>query len=251
MPGLLQRLLPKRRQHVSKTAGSVEEEQASSKKAETEGGEVDLCTLIQEENNSHQAVLWVKAFCPYCEAAKDLLQREMKGMDVVIHDLSEAPRGQLVMEELERQTGQKTVPMVFIAGKAVGGNSDLQELYHSDELEKLLFPDIADGDQKFRAVWKGTVLAESDETIVVRGSSYYFPPQSIRRNFFKDSDHTSVCGWKGEATYFDLKVKGKKYRNGAWVYSDPLDEAKHFKEYISFDEGVAVMKGRETLRTKI
>ena len=56
-----------------------------------------------------------------------------------------------------------------------------------------------------KAVWNGAVIAESDDTVVVEGN-HYFPPDALRPEFFADSDRTSVCGWKGTASYFDVVV---------------------------------------------
>ena len=257
MPSLLKRF--QRRFSLTRTKPDETSSASSNHKAspnkQTDGGpdddndSVDITALITDENNSHQVVLWTKDYCPYCQIAQDLLTREMKGLDVAVHNLSKAPQGQLVLQELERQTGRTTVPNIFIHGKPIGGNSELQELYHSDQLEILLFPGFHD--QKYRAVWKGTVLAETETPVIVRGFSYYFPPESIRRKYFHESNDTSVCGWKGQASYFDVRVKGKRYKNAAWCYKDPTEEAFHFKDYLSFDENVVVMKGREIQRTKL
>lgn len=56
-----------------------------------------------------------------------------------------------------------------------------------------------------KAVWKNQVLAESDETIVIEGN-HYFPPESIHKEFFQESDQTSVCPWKGLAGYYDIVI---------------------------------------------
>ena len=54
-----------------------------------------------------------------------------------------------------------------------------------------------------KAIWNGTVVAESDATRVVEGN-HYFPPDSVKGEYFKDSSTTSTCPWKGEATYYSL-----------------------------------------------
>ena len=51
-----------------------------------------------------------------------------------------------------------------------------------------------------KAVWNDQVIAESDDTVVVEGN-HYFPANSLKREFFSDSDTTSVCPWKGTASY--------------------------------------------------
>lgn len=90
-----------------------------------------------------------------------------------------------------------------------------------------------------KAIWNGTVVAESDATVVVEGN-HYFPPDSIRREFFRESTHTSVCGWKGTASYFSLEVEGETNENAAWTYPDPKAAAKEIEGHVAFWRGVKV-----------
>jgi uncharacterized protein (DUF427 family) len=90
-----------------------------------------------------------------------------------------------------------------------------------------------------KAIWNGTVLADSDETIVVEGN-HYFPPKSINQNYFKPSKTHSTCPWKGEASYFNVVVEGKTNEDAAWSYPDPKKEAEHFKDYVAFWRGVQI-----------
>jgi uncharacterized protein (DUF427 family) len=90
-----------------------------------------------------------------------------------------------------------------------------------------------------RATWNGTVLAESDRTEVVEGN-HYFPPESIRREHFRDSATHTVCGWKGTASYYDVVVGDQVNRDAAWYYPEPKDAAAQIKGYIAFWRGVEV-----------
>jgi uncharacterized protein (DUF427 family) len=90
-----------------------------------------------------------------------------------------------------------------------------------------------------RAIWNGAVLAESDDTIVVEGN-HYFPRGAVHEDYFADSDHHTVCGWKGTASYFDVVVGGDVNRNAAWYYPDTLPEAKHIEGRVAFWKGVTV-----------
>ena len=69
------------------------------------------------------------------------------------------------------------------------------------------------------ATWTGALLAASDDCIVVEGNQY-FPPDSLRWEYFKPSRHTSVCGWKGTAQYYDIEVNGERNANAAWYYPE-------------------------------
>ena len=56
---------------------------------------------------------------------------------------------------------------------------------------------------KPKAVWNGVTLAESSRTEVVDGN-HYFPPNALNQEYFRASDHQTVCGWKGTASYYDV-----------------------------------------------
>jgi len=89
-----------------------------------------------------------------------------------------------------------------------------------------------------KAVWKGTTIAESDQTLVIEGN-HYFPPDAIRAEYFQDSDkHT--CPWKGEASYKTLAVDGQTNPDAAWFYPSPKDAAAEIKDYFAFWRGVEV-----------
>jgi uncharacterized protein (DUF427 family) len=89
------------------------------------------------------------------------------------------------------------------------------------------------------ATWNGAVLAESDRTIVVEGN-HYFPADSIKAEYFKDSNHHTTCGWKGVASYYSIEVEGQENPNAAWYYPTPKDAAKNITGYIAFWKGVQV-----------
>ena len=90
-----------------------------------------------------------------------------------------------------------------------------------------------------RATWKGTVLAESDRTIVVEGN-HYFPPDAVRRGHFRESETHTVCGWKGTASYYDVVVGGEVNKDAAWYYPTPKDAAKEITDYVAFWRGVDI-----------
>ena len=90
-----------------------------------------------------------------------------------------------------------------------------------------------------RATWNGAVLAESDEVELVEGN-VYFPPSSIRREFFKESQTHTVCGWKGLASYYDLEVGGRRNADAAWFYPSPREAALRVAGYVAFWHGVVV-----------
>ncbi len=90
-----------------------------------------------------------------------------------------------------------------------------------------------------KALWAGEIIAESEHCVELEGNQY-FPPESIRREFFKPSDHTTVCPWKGTAHYYDVEVNGVRNSNAAWYYPLPSDAANQIKDHVAFWHGVRV-----------
>ncbi len=90
-----------------------------------------------------------------------------------------------------------------------------------------------------KAMWNGAVLAESDSFEKVEGN-VYFPPDSLNREFFLDSDTTTFCPWKGTAHYLTIIVDGAENPDAAWYYPDPKDAARHIKDHVAFWRGVDV-----------
>ncbi len=90
-----------------------------------------------------------------------------------------------------------------------------------------------------KAIWNGAVLAESDRCEVVEGN-YYFPPESIHRQYFKESDKHTTCPWKGVASYYDIVVEGQVNKDAARYYTATKEAAQNIKGYTAFWKGVKV-----------
>ncbi|MDH4480463.1 MAG: DUF427 domain-containing protein [Rhodoferax sp.] len=90
-----------------------------------------------------------------------------------------------------------------------------------------------------KAIWKDTVIAESDATVMVEGN-HYFPESSVNRQFISFSNHKTSCPWKGQASYYSLIVNGDLNPDAAWTYADPKEAAANIKGYVAFWKGVQV-----------
>jgi len=90
-----------------------------------------------------------------------------------------------------------------------------------------------------KAVFNNVIIAESDNTVVVEGN-HYFPPQSLKKEYFTASDHKSTCPWKGLASYYSVNVDGKTETDAAWYYKSPSEAAKEIKDHVAFWKGVKV-----------
>jgi uncharacterized protein (DUF427 family) len=90
-----------------------------------------------------------------------------------------------------------------------------------------------------KATWNGAVIADSNTTVMIEGN-HYFPPDSVDRRYLQDSARTSVCPWKGTASYYDVVVDGQVNSAAAWTFREPKDKAAHVKDHIAFWGGVQV-----------
>lgn len=97
-----------------------------------------------------------------------------------------------------------------------------------------------------KATWNNTVIAEAPHEDLIRiEGNWYFPPSSIKQDYFKNSDHHTTCPWKGEASYYDIVIDGKTNEFGAWYYPHPNDSAikrvnNDFSRFVAFWNGVTV-----------
>jgi uncharacterized protein (DUF427 family) len=90
-----------------------------------------------------------------------------------------------------------------------------------------------------KATWNGTIIAESNRTEVVEGN-HYFPPQSLKQEYFQPSNTHSTCGWKGLCSYYSVVVNGETNKDAAWYYPEPKEAARNITGYVAFWKGVVV-----------
>ena len=90
-----------------------------------------------------------------------------------------------------------------------------------------------------KVIWNDIVLAESKETKVIEGN-YYFPPESLNKEYFVPSDTHTTCFWKGEASYYHIKSGDETLRDAAWYYPQASEAAKAIENYVAFYPVVTV-----------
>jgi uncharacterized protein (DUF427 family) len=90
-----------------------------------------------------------------------------------------------------------------------------------------------------QAWWNGHKIADSDATVVVEGN-HYFPPESLDQSVLRPSATTSVCPWKGTASYYTLAIDGAENKDAAWFYPDPKSAAEQIRGRVAFWKGVEV-----------
>ena len=90
-----------------------------------------------------------------------------------------------------------------------------------------------------RALWNGEVIAESEDTVVVEGN-HYFPKASLREDVLRDSGTTTVCPWKGTASYYSLELDGRRSEDAVWYYPEPKPAAAEIADRVAFWKDVVV-----------
>jgi len=90
-----------------------------------------------------------------------------------------------------------------------------------------------------KAIWNNTVIAESNDTVVIE-NNHYFPADSIKKEFFKESTTHTTCPWKGVASYYTIHIDGNENTDAAWFYPEVSELAKPIKGRVAFWKGVTI-----------
>jgi glutaredoxin 3 len=77
--------------------------------------------------------IYTKRVCPFCDRAKALLQKKGVAYEEIDVEGDDAKRAWLV-----EASGHKTVPQVFVDGRALGGLSDIEALDGKGRLDPIL-----------------------------------------------------------------------------------------------------------------
>ena len=92
-----------------------------------------------------------------------------------------------------------------------------------------------------QAIWNGAVIAEASDSEVERvEGNVYFPADAVRREYLQPSETHTVCGWKGNASYYHVSVNGEVNRDAAWYYPEPKEAARNITGRVAFWKGVQV-----------
>ena len=92
-----------------------------------------------------------------------------------------------------------------------------------------------------RAIWNNTVIAESDDTVLVEGN-HYFPASAVDARCLLPSNTKTMCSWKGEARYMTVFVDGNVSPDAAWTYDQPKEAAAEIQGRIAFWKDVRVVE---------
>ena len=92
--------------------------------------------------------------------------------------------------------------------------------------------------RRVRVVLAGETIADSGRTLIVRERGYapvhYFPREDVRMDLAERTDGRTYCPFKGEASYWTLRVGGRSEDDAMWSYETPYDEALALKDRVAF-----------------
>lgn len=90
-----------------------------------------------------------------------------------------------------------------------------------------------------KALYQGKTIAESSNTIVVE-NNHYFPPNDVDQEYLIKSDTTTMCPWKGQASYYTIKADGEESKDAAWYYPSASEKARNIENYIAFGKDITI-----------
>ena len=95
-----------------------------------------------------------------------------------------------------------------------------------------------DTPRRVRVMLGGETIADSKLAKLLHETGhlpvYYFPKEDIRMDLLQESEHTTSCPFKGEASYWSVRVGDKVAENAAWSYPEPVDSAPPLAGYLAF-----------------
>ena len=98
--------------------------------------------------------------------------------------------------------------------------------------------DLDPNPQKVRVRFAGEVVAESERSVLVRETKHepvvYFPRADVRMDLLEHTGHETTCPFKGEASYWTIRVGERVAENAVWSYEDPFEDVAGLKDYVAF-----------------
>jgi uncharacterized protein (DUF427 family) len=95
-----------------------------------------------------------------------------------------------------------------------------------------------DSPRRIRARFAGETIVDSRHAKMLHEHGYlplyYFPQDEVRMDLLEPTDHTTRCPFKGEASYWSVRVGDRVSENAAWSYLDPIPDAPPLAGYVAF-----------------
>lgn len=91
---------------------------------------------------------------------------------------------------------------------------------------------------RIKVMFNGTVVADTKQALVLKEGPLspvnYIPREDVQLSYLHQTNHSTHCPFKGNASYFSLSVNGKTADNAIWTYETPIDAVAQIKDYVVF-----------------
>jgi uncharacterized protein (DUF427 family) len=92
--------------------------------------------------------------------------------------------------------------------------------------------------RRVRVKFNGAIIADSTDAHLLFETRhlpvYYFPPAHVRMDLLTATTHHTHCPYKGDASYWTVKVGDKAAENAVWSYREPFAEVAAIKDFVAF-----------------
>ena len=97
---------------------------------------------------------------------------------------------------------------------------------------------LEDSPRRVRVMFSGQTVADSRSVKLLHETAllpvYYFPEEDVRMDLLEESDHSTHCPFKGNASYWSVRVGDRVAENAVWSYPEPIDSAPPLAGYLAF-----------------
>lgn len=98
--------------------------------------------------------------------------------------------------------------------------------------------DLEPSTERIRVQFNGEVIADSERALIVHETRHdpviYFPREDVRFDRLDRTQHRTFCPFKGDASYWTLRVGDRSEPDAVWSYEDPFEQVAGLKDYVSF-----------------
>jgi uncharacterized protein (DUF427 family) len=97
---------------------------------------------------------------------------------------------------------------------------------------------VAPHAKRVRIKFNGVVVAETSRALAMDEGGYplvfYIPRDDVDRSLLIRTEHSTYCPYKGDASYFSIRVGDRISENAIWSYDAPYDAVASIKEHLAF-----------------
>ena len=97
---------------------------------------------------------------------------------------------------------------------------------------------ITPSKERVRVTFNGQVVADTKRALVLQEASYkpvlYIPREDAQMALAAKTTHSTHCPYKGDASYYTIKVDGREAENAIWSYESPFPAMKEIEGHLAF-----------------